>query len=211
MSAVDEQVALMGLVPTRHFLTILIEEVLRRRPGTQEKLAEYLSRLGWSFVNQTLVPSEVFDIGILADTPNESHHDLLKAAQRLRDGDLGGAISAACGAVDAATTKVYEELGLGDPTKASFQERCRKAAQAKGVLTEIDRQLNALGWPQADVTPFKKNLEGALNQGAYVMQTLRSHMGDVHGTKPILRSLVFDCLRWAELLVGSLVERPDKA
>ena len=211
MSAVDEQVAQMDPATRRHFLTILIEEVLRRRPDAQEKLSEYLSRLGWSFVNQTLVPLDVFDIDILTDTPNESHHDLLKAAQRLRDGDLGGAISAACGAVDAATSKVYEELGLGDPTKASFQERCRKAAQAKGVLTELDRQLDALGWVQADVTPFKKNLEGALNQGAYVMQTLRSHMGDVHGTKPILRSLVFDCLRWAELLVGALVERSDGA
>lgn len=75
-------------------------------------------------------------------------------------------------------------------------------------MIELDRQLTALGWTQTEVSPFRKNLEGALNQGAYVMQTLRSHMGDVHGTKPILRSLVFDCLRWAELIVGSLVERP---
>lgn len=209
LSAVDEQVAQMEPRARRHFLTILIEEVLRRRPAAQEKLSEYLSRLGWSFVNQTLVPLDVFDIDILTDTPDESHRDLLKAAQRLRDGDLGGAISAACGAVDAATSKVYKESGLGDPTKASFQERCRRAVLAKGVLTELDHQLNALGWLQADVSPFKKNLEGALNQGAYVMQTLRSHMGDVHGSKPILRSLVFDCLRWAELLVGSLMERPD--
>jgi hypothetical protein len=209
MSTVDEQVAQMEPGARRRFLTVLIEEVLRRRPDAKEKLSDYLSRLGWSFVNQTLVPLEVFDVDILTDTPDESHHDLLKAAQRLRDGDLGGAISAACGAVDAATSKVYKELGLGDPTKASFQERCKKAAVAKGVLTELDRQLDALGWDQADVTPFRKNLEGALNQGAYVMQALRSRMGDVHGTKPILRSLVFDCLRWAELLVGSLVERPD--
>jgi hypothetical protein len=211
MSAIDAQVAQMDSLIRKHFLTILIEEILRRRPDAQDKLSEYLSRLGWSFVNQTLIPLAVFDFSILADTPDESHRDLLKAAQRLRDGDLGGAISAACGAVDAATSKVYEDLVLGDPTKASFQERCRKATVAKGVLTELDRQLEALGWLQADVAPFKKNLEGALNQGAYVMQTLRSRMGDVHGTKPILRSLVFDCLRWAELLVGSLVERPDSA
>jgi hypothetical protein len=208
MSAVDEQVAQMSLATRRHFLTVLIEEVLRRRPEAQEKLSEYLNRLGWTFVNETLIPLELFDVDTLADTPDESHHDLLKAAQRLRDGDLGGAISAACGAVDAATSRVYVELGLGDPTKASFQERCKKAALAKGVLVELDQQLNALGWLAADVTPFKKNLEGALNQGAYVMQTLRPHMGDVHGTKPILRSLVFDCLRWAELLVGSLKDRP---
>ncbi|AJX97208.1 hypothetical protein BG24_3081 [Burkholderia pseudomallei PB08298010] len=209
MSVIDEQVGTMDSHARHHFLTILVEEILRRRSEMQEKLSEYLSRLGWSFVYQTLVPLEVFDTSILADTPDESHKDLLKAAQRLRDGDLGGAISAACGAVDAATSKVYDERSLGDPTKASFQERCKRAALAKGVMIELDRQLDALGWPQADVSPFKKNLEGALNQGAYVMQTLRSHMGDVHGTKPILRSLVFDCLRWAELIVGALVERPD--
>lgn len=209
MSVIDEQVGTMDSHARHHFLTILVEEILRRRSEMQEKLSEYLSRLGWSFVYQTLVPLEVFDTSILADTPDESHKDLLKAAQRLRDGDLGGAISAACGAVDAATSKVYDERSLGDPTKASFQERCKRAALAKGVMIELDRQLDALGWPQADVSPFKKNLEGALNQGAYVMQTLRSHMGDVHGTKPILRSLVFDCLRWAELIIGALVERPD--
>ena len=66
-----------------------------------------------------------------------------------------------------------------------------------------------MGWEKAEIVPFHKNLEGALNQGAYVMQTLRSHMGDVHGSKPILRSLVFDCLRWAELLVGALVDRSE--
>lgn len=208
MSAIDEQVGTMDSPARHHFLTILVEEILRRRAEMQEKLSEYLSRLGWSFVNQTLVPLDVFDTSTLADTPAECHKDLLKAAQRLRDGDLGGAISAACGAVDAATSKVYEERSLGDPTKASFQERCKRAALAKGVMIELDRQLTALGWPQTEVSPFRKNLEGALNQGAYVMQTLRSHMGDVHGTKPILRSLVFDCLRWAELIVGSLVERP---
>lgn len=211
MSAVDEQVAEMDAATMQRFLAILIEEILRRRPDEHEQLSEYLSRLGWSFVNETLVPLELFDAEILLDTPEEAHHDLLKAAQRLRDGDLGGAISAACGAVDTATSKVYEACGLGDPTDASFQERCKKAAAAKGVLTEVDRQLAGLGWTQADIVPFKKNFEGALNQGAYVMQTLRSHMGDVHGTKPIVRSLVFDCLRWAELLVGALVERPDRA
>ncbi len=209
MSAIDEQVGQMDAVGQKRFLTFLIEEILRRRPEAEEKLAEYLSRLGWSFVSGTLIPTAEFDIGILSDTPSEAHRDLVKAAQRMRDGDLGGAISAACGAVDAATSKVYEEFDLGDPTKASFQERCKKAAMAKGVLTKLDHQLEGLGWRDADVMPFKRNLEGALNQGAYVMQTLRSRMGDVHGTKPILRTLAFDCLRWSELIVGSLVNRPD--
>ena len=57
--------------------------------------------------------------------------------------------------------------------------------------------------------PFKKNIEGALNQGAFVMQSLRSRMADVHGTKPVLRSLVFESLKWAELIVGALTNRRE--
>jgi hypothetical protein len=33
---------------------------------------------------------------------------------------------------------------------------------------------------------------------------LRSNMGDVHGTKPVLKALVFDCLKWAELMLRAL-------
>jgi len=47
-------------------------------------------------------------------------------------------------------------------------------------------------------------LLGSLNQAAYVMQTLRSKMGDVHGTKPVLEPLVFDSLKWASLIVRLL-------
>jgi hypothetical protein len=75
------------------------------------------------------------------------------------------------------------------------------------VVPALEQQLRELGWLPADIRPFQKNLEGALNQGAYVLQTLRSHMGDVHGSKPILAPLVFDCLRWAELLVASLTSQ----
>lgn len=209
MTAVDSQYRSMTPAVQARFLTILIEEILRRRPQSEEKLSEYLDRLGWSFVDQTLVPVQVLSPQTFDDTPTECRKDLLKAAQRLRDGDLTGAISAACGAVDSATASVYEEMGLGDPTDASFQEACKKAMQARGVLTSLDQQLHALGWQPEDIQPFRKNLEGALRQGAFVMQTLRSHMGDVHGSKPILRSLVFDCLRWAELIVGSLVDRDE--
>lgn len=209
MSAIDDACGKQTVEARTRFLTILIEEILRRRPDSEERLSGYLSRLGWSFVSQTLVPLHLMDPADLIDVPDESYGDLLKAVGRFRDGDFSGAISGACGAVDSATALVYLQERLGDPAKASFQERCKKAVLARGVLVELEAQLQALGWPQSDVVPFRRNLEGALNQGAYVLQTLRSHMGDVHGSKPILRSLVFDCLRWAELIVGSLVDRRD--
>jgi hypothetical protein len=154
--------------------------------------------------------SEALEHGDLPDLPEASHEDLRKAAQRFRDGDLTGALSAACGAVDAATSQVYEEHQLGDPAKASFQERCKRAMAARGVVPKLDEQLAALGWSAADIVPFKKSFEGALILGAYVMQTLRSRMGDVHGSKPILRPLVFDSVKWAQLIVGSLLDRREE-
>lgn len=56
------------------------------------------------------------------------------------------------------------------------------------------------------VNPFLLGAGGVvqalrISQGAYVMQSLRSRMGDVHGTKPILKPLVFDFLKWAELML----------
>lgn len=207
MTGIDVAFSKMQDAERSRFLTILVEEILRRKPETQEQLSEYLSRLGWSFSLGTLSPLRVLDPTDLPETPEESHQDLLKAAQRFRDGDLSGAISAACGAVDSATARVYEQEQLGNPSDASFQERCKRAAAATGVIPKLEQQLQSLGWLREEVVPFKKNLEGALNQGAYVMQTLRSKMGDVHGSKPILKSLVFDCLKWAELVVGSLLER----
>jgi hypothetical protein len=204
MTAIDGAFGRMAQEERSRFLTILAEEVLRRKPETQQQLSENLSRLGWAFSEGILVPIEVFDPEDLTELPDEARRDLLKAARRFRDGDLSGSISAACGAVDVVTSLVYEEAHLGDPGGASFQERCKRAAAAKGVIPALETQLRALGWPDSEIVPFKKNFEGALVQGAYVMQTLRSKMGDVHGTKPIIKPMVFDSLKWAELLIRSL-------
>jgi hypothetical protein len=209
MTAVDGQYGAMSDELKARFLANLIEEILRRRPEAEDLLSEYLSRLGWSFIDRTLVATNVLSHETLEDTPPVSRADLLKAAQRLRVDDLSGAISAACGAVDSATSQVYADFKIGDPTDDSFQQRCKRAMKAKGVMASLEQELQTLGWEQTEVTRFRQNLDGAFTQGAYVMQTLRSHMGDVHGSKPISRPLVFDCLRWAELIVGSLVDRSN--
>lgn len=190
----------------KRFITIVAEEVLKRRPDTLELLQGHLSRLGWQLSGDAVIPIELLDISALGELPSESKEDLIKAALRLREGDLSGAVSAACGAIDAVTATIYVIAGLGDSTTASFQERCKRALAARGVIPKLDQQLRELGWDDKDIIPFRKNFEGALNQGAYVMQTLRSRMGDVHGTKPILKPLVFDCIKWAELMLCALTE-----
>jgi len=208
LAAIDLQVRDMDAQQAARFLTILMEEMLSREPEAEAQLSDHLSRLGWSFIDGKLLPVALFDANAMEDMPTDAHPDLLKAAQRLRDGDLGGAISAAAGAVDAAVAKVYQEANLGDPTRASFQEGCKRALEARGILVGLEDRLAELDWQPKDAVPFARSLESALVKGAYVMQTLRSHMGDVHGSKPILRALVFDSLRWAELLVGALFVKP---
>ena len=205
MTGIDRALSFLDDEQKQRFIVIVAEEVIPRlRPEIREELEFRLSRLGLGITGNAVVPLKIFDVSELAELPVESRDDLVKAAQRLRGGDLSGALSAACGAVDATTSVVYKSSGLGDPGKASFQEKCKRALEAKGVFEKLEQELRSLGWEDSDITKFKNNFEEALNQAAYVMQTLRSRMGDVHGTKPVMKPLVFDSLKWAELIVRAL-------
>ena len=185
-------------------LNIVVEEILNRKSETQEQLEKYLSRLGWQIIDGNVIPIELLDSIDLQELDEVSRDDLIKSAKRFRDGDLSGAISAACGAVDSITNKIYQNKNLGDPTKASFQQRCTEALKAVGVFTAIGDQLKDIDWKDSGIVPFNKNFEGSLNQAAFVMQNLRANMSDVHGTKPVLRPLVFDSIKWAQILVRLL-------
>jgi len=68
-------------------------------------------------------------------------------------------------------------------------------------------ELEAIGWAESDYKPLSSNLDGSLNQAAYVMQKLRSDMGDAHGTKPVISALVFDSIKWSLLLLRIMATR----
>ncbi len=205
MTGIDRALSFLDDEQKQRFIAIVAEEVIPKlHSDIRRGLESHLSRLGLGIAGNAVVPLKIFDVSELAELPVESRDDLVKAAQRLRGGDLSGALSAACGGVDATTSVVYKSSGLGDPGKASFQEKCKRALEAKGVFEKLEQELRSLGWEDSDITKFKNNFEEALNQAAYVMQTLRSRMGDVHGTKPVMKPLVFDSLKWAELIVRAL-------
>ena len=204
ITALDGEVHQLDHRTKPKVLSHIAEEIIQRQPDLNESLDEYLGKLGWQFVDGRLIPIELFDIAELAELPDVARTDLVKAAARLRDGDLDGALAATCAAVDSATNAIYSERGLGSPSNDAFQARCKNALEAKGAIPGLTSELTALGWEEADADKLAKNLQGALNQGAYVMQTLRSRMSDVHGSKRVLKSLVFDSLRWAALIVRML-------
>ena len=205
MDALDDQIGALGGQDKERMLVRIAEVMAQRSSDVTDSLTKYLEPLGWSYANGRLFPVEVLDPWELEELPEMTRDDLVKAASRFRDGDLGGALAAACSAVDSATTAIYERYDeLRDPDKDSFQARCSKALRAKGTVDDLVAALRALGWQEADATKVAKKMQGSLNHGAMVMQTLRSKMSDVHGTKRAMRTVVFDSMKWAALIVAAL-------
>ena len=209
LSAIDRQIGQMDTDRSGTIASICCEEMLRRNPNLVEELERVLSRVGWKFSGTSLLPIEIFDISELKDIPENAHKDIQKAASRLRDGDLSGSLSASCGALDSVTCVIYQEFELGDPNKASFQERIKKSIDAIGAKDNLVKELQEIGWTESDFKPLASNLDGALNHAAFVMQKLRSGMGDVHGTKPVVSALIYDSMKWSLLLLRILVTRND--
>ncbi len=207
LSAIDAQVGRMNENSSGAVAAICCEEMLRRTPNLIDELECVLSRVGWKFSGTDLLPIEIFDVSELKEIPDNAHEDIQKAASRLRDGDLSGSLSASCGALDTVTGSIYQEFELGDPNEASFQERIKKSINAIGAKESLKSELRDIGWGEPDINPLSSNLESSLNQAAFVMQKLRSNMGDVHGTKPVVSALVYDSIKWSLLLLRILITR----
>jgi hypothetical protein len=118
MTGIDRGLRELDEESFKRFIAVVTEEVLKRKPDLRESLEDNLSRLGWTLSGNAVIPITIYDTSVLPEIPTEAQHDLIKAAQRLHDGDLSGAISSACGTLDAVTSAIYSSAELGDPTKA---------------------------------------------------------------------------------------------
>ncbi|MCB4766585.1 MAG: hypothetical protein LGB66_05315 [Sulfurovum sp.] len=190
----------------KHFISLLTEEILKRNPSLEIQIREYLEKLGWQLMGNNIIPIEIFDLSELPELDETSHQDLRKAAIRFRDGDLSGSMTSICSSIDSLTNSIYSRYALGNPNTASFQERCNKSIQALNVLDNLERELIELGWETSEVAHFKKNIKDSLNKLALITQKLRSGMGDVHGSKPVLKSLVFDSFKFAQILIKMMTK-----
>ena len=204
ITALDREIGSLDDATKRHVLTHIAEEIVARRPDQRKCLDDLLERMGWQYLRGRLIPSELFDVSDLAELPEAAKTDLVKAVTRLRDGDLDGSLAAACAAVDSASNAVSAEGRITAQPRDGLQARFKTALATRGTMDRLERELREMGWEKDDSARLAKNLHGALNHGALVMQTLRSRMSDVHGSKRVLRPLVFDSVKWAELMVRML-------
>ena len=93
ITALDQEIASLDHREKFRVLNYMAEEIVARRPEQSGHLEECLRRLGWQFEDGHLIPLELFDVAELAELPDPARADLAKAATRLRDGDLSGALA----------------------------------------------------------------------------------------------------------------------
>lgn len=154
-------------------IRILAQRLIREeQPEISASVERLLRGHGFIFVEGAFVPANFFDRRELAFVPESSASEISKALGRLAEGDPGGALTSACGAVETAATEVYK----GNLAKLeSLQQKVMAAIEAGGKLAQLEGQLVALGWSEKDANVLCHNLRGVFNQSAFVMQTLRSH------------------------------------
>ena len=203
---VIEQYSKLSPEHQQHFILNISQELIRLNKGYEENINETLQSIGWTLAGDRLIQIDALHPSDLLNLPEVTIKDLTKAAERLPN-DPSGAISAACGAVDSLCEKIYKDHNLGDIGKASFQEKVKKSLAEVKALENLHAELMLIGWREEDARIFCHNLNGAISQAAYVMQSLRSNMGDVHGSKPYSGILAFDSIKWAMIISSLLREK----
>jgi hypothetical protein len=199
MASIDRQFATYDDDDKLRTIRMLAERLMRQAYPTDavERTKAILVDHGFEFFNGHFFRIGLFDQRELKFLPPIAAGEISTALDRLVAGDLDGAVTAAAGTVET----VIAALTQVTPTD-SFQQKAKQGIEAAGRLAALPDQLTALGWDPNRAKMLAQNLQGMLNQAAYVMQALRSDMGDVHGAKPVLEPLVYDAVKLASVLAS---------
>lgn len=74
------------------------------------------------------------------------------------------------------------------------------------VWANLSTELTALNWPPARVEQFVHHARRSTNQAAFVIQTLRTHMGNVRGARQTLDEMVFTSRKMAVVICVLLIQ-----
>lgn len=138
-------------------LRILAERLTRHQAELRDQVQDILGRYSFQFIEGAFVPIGVLDLRETSFLPATSASELARATSRLVDGDLTGAITSACGAVDLATQEIYAKYTLGDPGQASFQTKVNTALSRVDAFGELERHLAELGIASGDAASIAEH------------------------------------------------------
>ncbi|HYL63921.1 MAG TPA: hypothetical protein VE077_14980 [Candidatus Methylomirabilis sp.] len=182
-------------------LPILAERVMARDDEAYRGLMHLLQQHGYEFEKGAFVRIGVIDEREVRYLPASATAELAKAIARLSADDQSGAITAACGAVDATTTALYEKHNLGDPG-ASFQTKVNTVIGRLKIIEKLEKELTEVGVKPVDARKIAEEIHEATKHATEALQVIRRTSGDVHGTKPTYTRTVYDTIKWASAICG---------
>ena len=184
-------------------LSIMAGQLMQANGNTAEELVALLRQHGYQYHGGALLKIGVLDPREAEHLPECAEAELAKAITRLADNDLSGAVTSACGAVDATTATLYLKHGLGDPS-ASFQAKVNTTINKLGIISKLVNELTQIGVKPDDAKEIALNIHEATKHAAVALQAIRRTNGDVHGTKPTYTRIVYDSIKWSSAICGLL-------
>lgn len=155
-------------------LPILAERVMGAGDQACDRLTHLLQQHGYQFYSGTFIQVGVLDEREVRHLPQTAKSELAKAVSRLADNDESGAITSACGAVDATTTALYEKHNLGDPG-SSFQAKVNTVINRLGIISKLERELAEIGVKPDDARKIAEEVHEATKHATEALQVNSAH------------------------------------
>jgi len=190
-------------------LCIIAERLIGENKELAESVQAILGKHGYQFIDGSFVPVEILDQREFKFLPTDSATELARATSRLMNGDYSGAITAACGAVDKLMQNIYQEHDIGNPGKVSFQAKVNTAANRLRIFEKMKQRFLELGLSEEDSSKLAEEIKKAINHATQALQILRRAMGDTHGSKPALRQIAYDSIKWASAICSIFENQND--
>lgn len=183
-------------------LCIIAESLLREGAHFKESIHTLLGKHGYQFINGSFLPVDLLDQRESKFLPSTACSEIARATSRLVEDDYSGAITSSCGAVDLVIQQIYKKYTLGDPGKVSFQAKVNTAIKELKIFEIMEEELIDLDMSKEDVADLIREMKKATNHAAQALQILRRTMGDTHGSKPAVRRIAYDAIKWASAICG---------
>lgn len=143
--------------------------------------------------------------------PENSRNRLQLALDRLANKDWPGAVTAACGAVQAVTTPLIQAHQLADPKGIGFQSAVNCVLKHFNVYDDLRDRLTNNGATPAEATKVVRSLRKAVDQAANFLQSLRIGQSDVHDKIAADPIIAYEAVKWASCIAGLLKEAQEEA
>ena len=184
-------------------LPILAGRVFNQSDEARASISSLLKQYGYRYESGTLVREVALDDREARYLPETAMSEIARAMERLALGDESGAITAACGAIDATATHLYEKHQLGD-SNASFQAKVNTVLNRLKVFDRLEHELTELRVKPQDAKKIRDELCEATRHATEALQVIRRANGDVHGAKPTYTKMAYDTIKWASAICGLL-------